>query len=200
MTLSLSISMSTATLSHATILCSELMLASVTENADVMLTALFSRTSLYFPPQHGLRRLAKEGRVHGEGGRRLESTTIDLSSCEEFVVLAAATATCAGSFECDISGGKLGVSPGTSITGNFVGDQVSTLESADCAAAGLAAWQQGTALSGTAIPAEMGGVTFTPGVYTTEYAANIAATNPKVHLDAQDDPDAVFIFIVGSAL
>jgi hypothetical protein len=39
---------------------------------------------------------------------------IDLSACEEFSVLAAATATCAGSFQCDISGGKLGVSPGAS--------------------------------------------------------------------------------------
>jgi hypothetical protein len=126
---------------------------------------------------------------------------IDLSACEEFAVLAASTATCAGSFECDISGGKLGVFPGTSITGNFVGyDDATSEESVACAAAGLTAWQQGTALSGTAMLAEMGGLTFTPGVYTHESAINIAATSPQVVLDAEGDPNAQFIFNVGSAL
>jgi hypothetical protein len=121
-------------------------------------------------------------------------------ACEDFAVLAAATATCAGSLECDISGGKLGVYPGTSITGNFVGDRVSTPDSAECAAAGLAAWNEGTALSGTAMLAEMGGLTFTPGVHTHGSAINIAATNPVVTLDAQGNSNAQFIFNVGSAL
>jgi hypothetical protein len=105
----------------------------------------------------------------GGGAESLSASndaTIALGASEDFAVLAAATATHAGSLECDISGGKLGVYPSTSIRGNFVGDRVSTPDSAECAAAGLAAWNEGTALSGTAMLAEMGGLTFTPGVHT----------------------------------
>jgi hypothetical protein len=48
--------------------------------------------------------------------------------------------------------------------------------------------------------AEMGGLAFTPRVYTHESAINIAATNPKVHLDAQNNSNTLFIFNVGSTL
>jgi hypothetical protein len=54
--------------------------------------------------------------------------------------------------------------------------------------------------SGTHVLAEMGGKTFTPGIHTHGSAINIGTTSPQVYLDAQDDPDAVFIFNVGSAL
>jgi hypothetical protein len=111
------------------------------------------------------------------------------------------TATCAGSFYCDIIGGYLGVYPGTSVTGNFAGDIVSTADSAGCAADGLAAWKTGTAMtSGNTMLAEMGGMKFTPGVYTRESSLNIATADPKVLLDAEGDPRAVFIFNAGSTL
>jgi hypothetical protein len=115
--------------------------------------------------------------------------------------LAGSTATCAGSFDCDIIGGYLGVYPGTSVTGNFAGDTSSTADTAGCAADGLAAWKVGTAMTnGKTMLAEMGGVTFTPGVYTHESSINIAATNPEVYLDAKGDARAVFIFNAGTTL
>jgi hypothetical protein len=50
------------------------------------------------------------------------------------------------------------------------------------------------------IDAEMGGRTFSPGVYTHGSALNIALANPVVYLDAAGDPDAVFIFVATSTL
>jgi hypothetical protein len=119
--------------------------------------------------------------------------------------MAGSAATCTGSFECEVIGGFLGVYPGTSYTGNFagefVGDITSTADSAACAEDGLAAWKAGRALtSGYAMTAEMGGLTFTPGVYTHASAINIALANPEVYLDADGDPLAVFIFNVGTTL
>jgi hypothetical protein len=55
--------------------------------------------------------------------------------------------------------------------------------------------------SGKPMLAEMGGVTFTPGVYTHASAINIAASaKPVVYLDADGDSSAVFIFNVGTTL
>jgi hypothetical protein len=109
-------------------------------------------------------------------------------------------ATCAGSFDCDII--NLGLFPGTSSTGNFVGGIASTPEESDeCAADGLAAWEVGTELSGTELSGtEIGGLTFTPGVYTHGSFINIALGNPKVSLDAEGDSEAVFIFVAGRTL
>jgi hypothetical protein len=135
-------------------------------------------------------------------GRSLEQVdAISLGACEGFAIMAGSTATCAGSFDCDIIGGKLGVSPGTSYTGNFVGDIVSTPDSAGCATDGLAALAAGIGRGGTVnMAAEMGGLTFTPGVHTHGSAINIALANPEVYLDAEGNPNAVFIFVAGSTL
>jgi hypothetical protein len=43
-------------------------------------------------------------------------------------------------------------------------------------------------------------VTFKAGVHTHGSAINIAATNPTIYLDAEGDPNAVFIFIAGTTL
>ena len=116
--------------------------------------------------------------------------------------MAGSTATCAGSFDCEIIGGYLGVYPGTSQTGNFAGDFVgdiaSTADSAGCAADGLAAWKNGTALTSEDTKlAEMGGVTFTPGVYIHESSVNhalgVVSGNPQVDLDAEGNEYDVFI-------
>mmetsp|Transcript_640 Transcript_640/g.1267 ORF Transcript_640/g.1267 Transcript_640/m.1267 type:complete len:480 (+) Transcript_640:242-1681(+) len=128
----------------------------------------------------------------------IDGEPIALGACEDFAVMAGSTATCAGSFDCDIIGGHLAVSPGTSITGNFVGDVGS---GAGCAIDGLAAWKAGRAMpTGTLMLAEMGGKTFTKGIYTHGSALNIALTDNVVYLDAQGDPNAQFIFNIGSTL
>ena len=112
--------------------------------------------------------------------------------------MAGSTATCAGS--CEVLG-NIGVSPGTSITGMF---DSAPVDATRCAADGLAALTSGFIKSGNfgelMATGEMGGVTFTPGVYTHGTAITIALTNPTVYLDAQDDENAVFIFVAGTTL
>jgi hypothetical protein len=48
--------------------------------------------------------------------------------------------------------------------------------------------------------AEMGGLTFKPGLHKHGSAINIAPANPEVFLDAEGNSDAVFIFVAGSTL
>jgi hypothetical protein len=131
--------------------------------------------------------------------RRLQVQPIDLGTCEFFAAMAGTMATCTGSFDCDIVGGSLGIFPGTSVTGNFVGDiELTTEDSAGCAVDGLAAWTAGRAMTGTTMLADMAGKTFTPGVYTQGTSINISAG--KVYLDAQGNSDAMFVFNVGTTL
>jgi hypothetical protein len=64
-----------------------------------------------------------------QGGRKLghAGEMMDLSACKDFAVFAGSAATCAGAPDCHVIGGFLGISPGTSYTGNFVlefGDQL----------------------------------------------------------------------------
>jgi hypothetical protein len=151
----------------------------------------------------GGRRRRRRRLAEGTNLRHLQvvQPIIALGACEDFALMAGSTATCAGSFDCDIIGGYLGVSPaGTSVTGNFDGVIALTEDSTGCAADGLAAWTLGRATTGTTMVAEMGGKTFSPGVHTHGSAINIASTNPKVYLDAKGDPDAVFVFNVGTTL
>ena len=128
------------------------------------------------------------------------ATAIALGACEDFALMAATTATCGGAPNCNNIDGCFAVSPGMSITGNFVGEVVSNIDSAPCAVDGLAAWTAGRLMTGTTIPAEMGGETFGPGVYVHGSALNIALTNPVFTLDAGGDSDAVFIFNAGTTL
>jgi hypothetical protein len=144
------------------------------------------------------------GVVHGKGDRQLSHNAdepIVLGACEDFAVMAGSTATCAGSLDCDIIGGYLGVYPGTVATGKFAGDIALTADTALCAADGLAAWKVGSATKSDepSMLAEMGGVTFKPGVHTNELSINIAA-NREVYLNAGGNSSAVFIFNVGSTL
>ena len=136
----------------------------------------------------------------GGGSGTGTDSGIALGNCEVYAAHAGTTATCAGAPACDVVG-SIGVYPGTSITGNFVGTITSTAAvNIGCAADGLVAWTLGRLMTGTAIVAEMGGVTFAPGVYTHASAINIALDNPTVTLDAQGDANAVFIFNVGTTL
>ena len=100
----------------------------------------------------------------------------------------------------------LGVSPGTAVTGFAAGVPGGTIHSAD----GLAAQAQAdtttayNALAGQISPAgndltgqDLGGKTLTPGVYTFSSSAQLTGA---LTLDAQNNPNAVFVFKVGSTL
>jgi hypothetical protein len=117
--------------------------------------------------------------------------------------MAGNTATCAGAPDCNIKGGRLGVSPGTNLTGNFdiTGVPSYSYSQSDCADDGWSAWADGSSRNGgITMHAEMGGLTFTPGFYSYGEGINIASNNPKVVLDAEGDEDAVFIFHAGTTL
>jgi hypothetical protein len=118
--------------------------------------------------------------------------------------MAGSTATCAGAPDCTIVEGTLGVSPGTSITGNFDANILPMDDAnADCAKDGLAAWKAGRAMSGTTMLAEMRGLTFTSGVYVHGSAINVAlstGSSTKVYLDAEGVPNAQFVFNIGTTL
>lgn len=99
--------------------------------------------------------------------------------------------------------GDLGVSPGTSITGFAPGIVRGIRHNTDANAQSAqsdatAAYLDLQGRTSTATPPEqLGGLTLTPGVYTSASTLEITGT---LTLDAKNDPNAVFVFQVGSAL
>jgi len=104
-----------------------------------------------------------------------------------------------------IVNGNLGVSPGSAVTGFPPGIVTGgTIHAADAVAAqaqsdltttyvNLASEACGTDLTGQ----DLGGKTLTPGVYCFSTSAQLTGT---LTLDAQGNPNAVFIFQIGSTL
>lgn len=133
-------------------------------------------------------------------------STVNLGTAASFAVLAGTTITNTGPSTIGGSvGGNAGVSPGTSVTG-FPPGTVSdgTLHSADAAAlqaqADLAtAYNDAASRAVTADLSgqDLGGLTLTAGVYKFSSSAQLTGT---LILDAQGDPEAVFIFQIGSTL
>ena len=124
-----------------------------------------------------------------------------LGSAQGFAVLGASTVTSAGASKVT---GALGVSPGTAVTGFPPGTMTGALHAGDPVA--LQAQSDltvaynacaGAACTVTLTGQDLGGRTLTPGVYC--FAAS-APLNGVLTLDAQGNPDAVFIFQIGSTL
>jgi hypothetical protein len=138
---------------------------------------------------------------------------IDLGSCDDaasnFAVLAASTATFDGE-PSTIRSGNVGVAPGTSITVatglNLIDgtQEANTAIAIACARDVVTAYT--AAMQATCPPAnklttsELGGRTFTPGVYCTAPGTLNIAANLAVTLDADGDSDAVWIFQAASTL
>ncbi|MEO8751652.1 MAG: IPTL-CTERM sorting domain-containing protein [Casimicrobiaceae bacterium] len=131
------------------------------------------------------------------------SAQISLGTAASFGVLAGSTVTSTGA---TTVAGNLGVSPGTSITGFPPGTVTppGTIHSADAVAAQAqvdltTAWNDITAtptlvdLTGT----NLGGLTLPAGVYGFATSAQLTGT---LTLDAQGNPNAIFIFKTGSTL
>ncbi len=124
-----------------------------------------------------------------------------LGSAQRFAVLGASTVTDAGASTIT---GDLGVSPGTAVTGFPPGTMTGTLHAGDAVALQAqsdltAAYNAcaGAVSTVTLTGQDLGGRTLTPGVY--KFAAS-APLNGVLTLDAQGNPDAVFIFQIGSTL
>ncbi len=126
---------------------------------------------------------------------------VALRSASTFAALAATTVTSAGTSQVT---GDIGVSPGTAVTGFppgtltgsiHPGDPVAVQAQADLATAyaDAVARTATSDLSGQ----NLGGMTLGSGVYSFSVTA---ALGGQVTLDAAGDPNAVFIFQIGSTL
>jgi hypothetical protein len=126
--------------------------------------------------------------------------TVNLGSAGNFAVLATASITSSGPV---IVNGDVGLNPGSSqgiptaqVIGTIhVDDPIAVQAQADLLAAYNDAVSRST--NSQTLPGGMGGLTFTPGLYTNATTVGIAT---DVTLDAQGDPNAVFIFQIGSTL
>jgi uncharacterized repeat protein (TIGR01451 family) len=131
-----------------------------------------------------------------------QGTAPPLGTANSFVVLGGQSVTNTGP---SVITGDLGVSPGTAVTGFPPGTVVGTIHAADAQA--LQAQADNTTayndLAGEAcnttfgVPTDLSGLTLVPGVYCFASSAGLTGT---VTLDAQGDPNSVFIFKIGSTL
>ena len=134
----------------------------------------------------------------------VQAAPVNLATVSPFVVLAGSTVTNEGP---SVLNGDLGVSPGAALVGFGLPAVVNGAKHENDAVAAQAQFDLGTAydvaagqpvapaddLSGT----DLGNRTLTPGAY--RYNSDALLTGPLT-LDAQGDPNAQFVFLIGSAL
>jgi hypothetical protein len=139
-----------------------------------------------------------------ETGTQIAQATINLGAAGAFAVMATSAISGSG----NLINGDVGLHPGSAqgippseVNGTIhVNDQAILTAQSDL----LAAYNDAVSRSVTSItlPGNMGGLTFTPGLYTNSTSVLISGAGPgnNVTLDAQGDPNAIFIFKMGSTL
>jgi LPXTG-site transpeptidase (sortase) family protein len=137
--------------------------------------------------------------------RPLEAVAPGLGTVTSFAVLGGSTVTNTGF---SVVRGDLGVSPGTAVTGFPPGFVIAPGIIYDGTANAVAAQAQhdvttaytdlkGQSCDSVLTGVDLGGLTLTPGVYCFSSSAELTGT---LTLDAQGDPNSVFVFQIGSAL
>ena len=125
---------------------------------------------------------------------------VGLGTAGSFAVLSGQAVTNTGSSTIN---GNLGVSPGAAVTGFPPGTVNGTIYAANAVAAQAqlnltTAYNTAAgATPATSVPADLAGLTLTPGVYRNASALGLTGA---VTLNAQGNPAAVFIFQAGSTL
>jgi len=125
---------------------------------------------------------------------------VGLGTADSFAVLAGSTVTNTGPSTIN---GDLGVNPGTAITGFPPGTVNGTIHAADAVSAQaqsdltIAYDDAAGRTPPVAVSGELGGLTVTPGVYKSSSSVGLTGV---LTLDAQGDPNAVFVFQVASTL
>lgn len=131
---------------------------------------------------------------------RAAQPTVGLGTADGFAVLAGSTVTNTGPSTIN---GDLGLSPGSSVTGFPPGTVNGAIHVTD-AVAGQAQADTTTAYNDAAgrapalaVAADLGGLTLSPGVFKSGSSLGLTG---NLTLNAQGNPDAVFIFQAGSGL
>jgi uncharacterized repeat protein (TIGR01451 family) len=130
------------------------------------------------------------------------TTPVPLGTAANFAVLAGSAITNTGA---TVINGNLGMSPGTSVTGFPPGTVTGTEDVANPVAVQAkddltTAYNDAAAESVDAtIPTELGGTIEAPGVYNSA-AGTFSITTGTLTLDAEGDPNAIFIFQAASTL
>ncbi|HEY9073360.1 MAG TPA: ice-binding family protein, partial [Desulfobaccales bacterium] len=153
----------------------------VVTRAKWLLLGLVLAVVLWFPPQD-----ATAGQA-----------PVNLGSATSFAVLANSTITCSGDGTIN---GDVGLSAGSSITGippvivngtQHVDDAIAVQAQADLATA----YNDAVGRTGATLHiGELGGAVLLPGLYKSSPEASFAVTTGNLTLDAQGNPNAVWIF------
>lgn len=134
------------------------------------------------------------------------ASPITLGTAANFAVLGGSTVTNTGNSVID--GGNLGVSPGSAITGfppgivvppfiTHAGDAVAAQAQSDLTTAYNTAAGLAVTLGGNLTGQDLGGLTLLPGVYKFNSSAQLTGS---LTLDFLGDPNALFVFQIGSTL
>jgi hypothetical protein len=130
--------------------------------------------------------------------------TVPLGQCAQFAVMAGTSASFNGGLT-TVNTGDVGVSPGTSITGNYQlndgSTEVTSTKSNACASDRITAYNAAAAAvcPPSNIMNELSGTTLAPGVYCAPNSPMTFSAG-TLTLDAQGDPNATWIFQASTSL